>query len=459
MRRITFVILVSFLAQPIAAHASNPLLGLFSSSQPKVTQEVTSQSPRVGVLGDVEGQYSRLDSFLQNSGIFTSGANGYELVDGAKFVFLGDSVDRGPNGRKIWSTLLELKEKYPDRVFLILGNRDINKLRISSDLNDAHLMKREKAFKKFLAEQAGETFVSFPQVSLATRLRFFFSSIAAPQAFEFRRQELQSETSRAWSDDEVVQSIIDDLKPDGLQGRYLLAAQLAYFDQETGTLFAHGSINENTYGFIPGAGVERDPSKWVSKLNAWAKSQIEAGLRGKFGSANRASELINYQRYDGNGEGPGSIVTARYTGPYGLPRVPAIEFIDELKSKGVVRIAVGHTPYGEIPILLKENGFEVVFADTSYNMTGVSSAVVIKKEGVEIVSQLPNVGAVIASSAKEPAVGRKLWSGEIIAGETLSGSLVAFEVGPKFVSLYRKIDNREFQQNVAPNECALLFAR
>ena len=49
-------------------------------------------------------------------------------------VFLGDLIDHGPNEIKLLKKMVELKDKYPNRVCLIAGNRDINKLRMSDEL-------------------------------------------------------------------------------------------------------------------------------------------------------------------------------------------------------------------------------------------------------------------------------------------------------------------------------------
>ena len=50
------------------------------------------------------------------------------------FVFGGDVVDKGPADIRITRALISLKLRHPDRVFFILGNRDINKLRFAIEL-------------------------------------------------------------------------------------------------------------------------------------------------------------------------------------------------------------------------------------------------------------------------------------------------------------------------------------
>ena len=50
------------------------------------------------------------------------------------FVFGGDSVDRGIGDLRFLRELLSLKRRYPNNVHLILGNRDVNKMRFTSEL-------------------------------------------------------------------------------------------------------------------------------------------------------------------------------------------------------------------------------------------------------------------------------------------------------------------------------------
>ena len=52
--------------------------------------------------------------------------------DKAHFVFGGDAVDKGVGDIRICRELVALKKKYPSRVGLLLGNRDLNKLRYAT---------------------------------------------------------------------------------------------------------------------------------------------------------------------------------------------------------------------------------------------------------------------------------------------------------------------------------------
>ena len=51
------------------------------------------------------------------------------------FVYGGDTVDKGPGDIRLVRALVNLKRRYPDRVHLLVGNRDLNKLRLPSELS------------------------------------------------------------------------------------------------------------------------------------------------------------------------------------------------------------------------------------------------------------------------------------------------------------------------------------
>ncbi|PZR20278.1 MAG: hypothetical protein DI535_30140, partial [Citrobacter freundii] len=69
------------------------------------------------VIGDLHGQFRDLRLILSRIGD----------PEEQTLVFLGDYVDRGPQGLETALLLLALKTRYPDRVFLLRGNHeDIN---------------------------------------------------------------------------------------------------------------------------------------------------------------------------------------------------------------------------------------------------------------------------------------------------------------------------------------------
>lgn len=64
------------------------------------------------------------------------------LKDHCHFVCGGDVCDRGDGDIRILRELLDLKSRYRERVHFVLGNRDINKLRLPFSLHETALKEK-----------------------------------------------------------------------------------------------------------------------------------------------------------------------------------------------------------------------------------------------------------------------------------------------------------------------------
>lgn len=126
------------------------------------------------------------------------------------FVYGGDAVDKGPRDIRLVRALVNLKRRYPDRVHLLVGNRDLNKLRLPSELSVAD-MNRDiddipgpfwdpgaRTLKEHLEEiqlerGSEETSESVDELnSKAERLRYMLKyTLGCPDTFEFRREEIK----------------------------------------------------------------------------------------------------------------------------------------------------------------------------------------------------------------------------------------------------------------------------
>ncbi|NUP04820.1 MAG: hypothetical protein HOW73_02035 [Polyangiaceae bacterium] len=309
----------------------------------------------IAYVTDLEGSWGKLASFCEGSPLVgLSDAGVLTVAAGARLVFGGDAIDRGPFGRKIVATLLDAKRTQPDQVVLLAGNRDINKLRLVRELRGfpPHRAPRE-------LQTAGQ----------GALLAFIFShTMGAKDALAHRRTELELE-GRPLSDDDVAQSFLDDLEPDGLLTRYLSVCQLSY--REGPTLFVHGGVTAENVGADPWHGERAaDVDTWVDRLNTFYRDSMAAFVERRMCADGTPgwSELVDYQApVRGTRNNQGSVVYARTTNDAGHPVLPARSVVDRLLADGIDRVVVGHTPVGDCPALLRdERGFQLVMADNSY---------------------------------------------------------------------------------------------
>ena len=92
-----------------------------------------------GYLTDVEGNFEYFEDYVAISKVLEwedQSKTALRLKDNALFVFGGDSQDKGCGDIRFTTLMVALKQRYPDRVRLIIGNRDANKLRLASELSD-----------------------------------------------------------------------------------------------------------------------------------------------------------------------------------------------------------------------------------------------------------------------------------------------------------------------------------
>ena len=177
----------------------------------------------IGFVTDIEGDLTYFNRWVAESRVLRYGPDGnLDFVhSNARFVYGGDCIDRGDGDVRLLRLLVALKRSYPDRVSLLVGNRDLNKLRLSSELSSTDMARSPRdippphwdasapSLQQYLEKRAAERGTSVEGVdSRAERLRYMYAhTLGCPHTFEFRRAELavvQGRHEASVTDDEVV---------------------------------------------------------------------------------------------------------------------------------------------------------------------------------------------------------------------------------------------------------------
>ena len=262
---------------------------------------------RIAFITDVEGS---LPFFRQAVAIspllsFDVSNNLIFLHDDAHFVFGGDLMDKGPHDNELCRLLVHFKRNHFDRVHLILGNRDLNKLRFAAELSDADLARHPSmipkphwdssvpTFQEYLLQELAKDESSEDVESINTRTNrlkyMLLYTLGCPGTFEFRRQEISIETGRTLdevNDEEVTnnfyQSVIDSKS---LFRQFLAQGCIAV--RLGDTIFIHGALDANTAGWVPDNDTKfempqekasgtlvRDVDVWIERMNQYLKEGL-----------------------------------------------------------------------------------------------------------------------------------------------------------------------------------------
>jgi len=302
-----------------------------------------------------------------------------ELIDGWCFVFGGNAVGAAPGSLRVLGTLTALKEKYPARVILLMGDRDVHHMRIAAECTDAEAER--------LCEMPRAPWSSGPTAAEWLKMRGI-SKVTTTHAvqylvgdeFEHRQRELQIMRDRQPSDDAVAQSFRDSVAPGGALLEFLSVAQLAFLGR--GALFVQGQVVYNggggpawVLGAVPQGAGTRDVGEWVTALNLWSSQQI-AELRrqpvwhqspsrpGGSWNARGGAGLIQYAG------SPSSVLRARWLGRLQMPRRFPGDLVVHLRDCGVRYVVVGGAPHGNAPTVVRHHDVTLIMANTSQSHPG-----------------------------------------------------------------------------------------
>jgi len=119
--------------------------------------------PAVYVLGDLHGNYFDLMTFAQGMGLLKA-----PQIVPAKFLFLGDYVDRGPHSLETLVWICAMKLLYPDKIFMLRGNHEfVDQNTMDGDETDLYFAPQVKqeygeADGNLIVEEANKMFCYLP---------------------------------------------------------------------------------------------------------------------------------------------------------------------------------------------------------------------------------------------------------------------------------------------------------
>mmetsp|Transcript_59791 Transcript_59791/g.142331 ORF Transcript_59791/g.142331 Transcript_59791/m.142331 type:complete len:601 (-) Transcript_59791:172-1974(-) len=354
-------------------------------------------------LTDVEGNWEYFLRFVALSGILyweelqqndfacnsALGTRRLSIRQGGILVFGGDATDKGIGDIRFVKTLLSLKGRFPNQIFIILGNRDIQPLRYFAELSATGV---EHPFTPYwLREDKLVTYDAFlakngmPRSTLTMLQWMQIHNMGCPTTFETRKKELQLllQDSAEASDDEVLASFRNSVDPQGEDPWMLELLRVGQLGCVLGdALFVHAGLHDESIGYLPGLEENSKPctvdsvQEWVSRLNDWKDSQLRdfeaqpAWSVAEDGKSRRrgAAKLLDYSVPGGANNG-----SVAYHNPFakadGNPE-PLSEFVQTvLQRSGIRRLFTGHQPHGQSPSVVRHplTGLVALSCDTSYS--------------------------------------------------------------------------------------------
>lgn len=382
-----------------------------SFSEPVRTRRIVTDASsnfdgveRIAYWTDAEGNLDYFNKLLKCSrALYKQEDGSLGLHDGCGFVYGGDAIDKGIGDIRIVTMLCQLKDDYPDRVILLMGNRDVNKMRFAAELHETDLaMPDDHIISPYYLGDRGlnpsqwydqkwplDWSSAAEQDRCIYRLQYILEhTMNSPNAFEFRRRELEllstteGRDSDPVTDMKVFSSFRDSVLPGGICYEYLSRAQLAA--TVGNTLFLHGAVTIPSMGFVPCPQTTVNEPREYHEVRGSTHDNVHDWIHGLEGYA--ATSLRNWienpqwdaQRKRRGGEGlmayahframaKRTAMVSSFLDDGNLADVDA-SVVEFLNGSGIERVIVGHKPWGDSPGIIRSNpGLEVICADTSFS--------------------------------------------------------------------------------------------
>jgi hypothetical protein len=258
---------------------------------------VEAHQPKPGTphnhwIGDIEGRSNNGLTTLIEAGVIRVGADGSDASLSAKssrIVFLGDIGDRGAESIFARRVLTTLKQKYPDRVDILWGNRCLSKLGLHNDLPRLEQLE-DKDYRAWLGKKEGvpdDRNALQTKNTVANRVEYWLQAHGAGAGLVNHHRELveiQKGLAAERGDgvevtlDQAAQSYIDALKPGGEFFEFLKLGNWGTTPSEVrGPVVAwHGGASSTSIRQVPGDDrAVQGATDWMNRWQAMGHSLIE----------------------------------------------------------------------------------------------------------------------------------------------------------------------------------------
>ncbi|MFO1428628.1 MAG: metallophosphoesterase [Candidatus Competibacteraceae bacterium] len=363
------------------------------------------------VLTDLEGRRDALDALVATGKLYLID-NQLEFVHPCdQLVFAGDLPDRGIFSIRLVALLSDLKRRYPDRVMLLWGNRDLNKLGLLCDLpelekkpNSDYLnwLLQKLDYKAITGNPDRIPFNALERMqflqyhnTLVNRIDYWLERHGARGALELHRQELEALQGVPITIDQAADDYFRRIQPGGSFFEYLRFGQILHV--EANVLYVHGGVTEVSIGIVPGYTEKyADAREWIRMLNSWGKQQfalVEQGIQFQGEGKQIPRQLLDYgdavwdpTAYASDKQGVTfmnhqSVIYGMRQREDGNFRAPSWDTITYLRRAGIDTEIVGHSPAGDVPEALRVPGFARIMADTSHGRVGSCSTLTVDAQG------------------------------------------------------------------------------
>jgi hypothetical protein len=347
------------------------------------------------VVSDLEGKMDSLMSRISRNGnpglVLVTGPDGKPRLDFRpgrtdRFVFGGDLMDGGGDSLELLRMFNDFKDRHPNRVTLLIGNRDGDDLFFHQQ---ARTLPANPAYQRFLASK------DLADNELA-RVRWFFEDYQGIRAgFDNYKLSLENQLGRPVTPAEAAAHYVRNVSPGGDLFRYLERAELVFHDPTRGIVSVHAGVTDGNIGYVPGRSTSIidetrvSISDWGRQLD-WPGKMRELRIAIESGSPIPESAL-NYVNSNysfgqngagGNQANDSAVIYAERVKDGDQIRLGNRASAQRMVDEGVRLAFYHHTPVGDAPLPLRDPlGMLVIYGDTTFGAHNATATSHIDESG------------------------------------------------------------------------------